>query len=555
MSTESKNDSPNEPGDAGRDPVVAKSQEGRLQERTAFETVGLVAGVVGITAIAFGMVLYAIDPAVSRLALGNAAFGAVAVIFYVVTNRSAFGRSLAGRSTTFIALEVLIVIGVVAGVGVINYFAAQNPTEWDLTRDGVYTLHEQSIQVARDLKQDVKVIGFFRTSETQPRGTLTQTVDLYRQYTDRLSVEFINPDNPPRDLIKKYDLSSQSPRIIVAAENGQFAKMRVPTEERMTNALISVAQRDARKVYFLTGHGEPKIEAPVDAPPSEEGLTAAASSLRNEGFAVETLALVDRANVPADAALVVLAGARSPLLPNEVEALKVHLDRGGRALVLLEPGLDLGLARIFRPYGVEVGDNIIIDPSRNQRRQGFGPDAAVIKDFEAHPITNKLQGSAAVFVGSRSVQPRTNLAQVDVTTLIQSGDTSWGETNYRDPNGLVRDENDVPGPVPLAVAITRNTAANRKKVADEARMVVVGDTTFANNRFVTMVGNRDFFLNAANWLVGDEDRITIRPRPKYGDRLPLTPAQQDGIMFFSVNLLPLLIIAVGFSVWAIRQRQ
>ena len=70
-----------------------------------------------------------------------------------------------------------------------------------------------------------------------------------------------------------------------------------------------------------------------------------------------------------------------------------------------------------------------------------------------------------------------------------------------------------------------------------------------------MTGNRDLFLNAAIWLAGDEDRITIRPRPRYGDRLPLTERQQYGIMFFSVNLLPLLIIGLGFSVWAIRQRQ
>ncbi|MEO1339207.1 MAG: ABC transporter, partial [Myxococcota bacterium] len=98
-------------------------------------------------------------------------------------------------------------------------------------------------------------------------------------------------------------------------------------------------------------------------------------------------------------------------------------------------------------------------------------------------------------------------------------------------------------------------ASNRSKKNDEARMVVIGDFGFMTNRFATMASNRDFFLNTANWLAGDEDRITIRPRPRFGDRLPLTSMQQLGIMFFSVNLLPLLIIAVGFSVWAIRQRQ
>ncbi len=539
-----------EPAPTEAPPELARSQEGRLEARSALETVGLVAGVVGMTALVFGVVLYAIDPKVLPLALGNVGFALVAIVFYIATNMRTFGRAVAGRSTAYIVLEVVIVVGVVASLGVINYFAAQSPKEWDLTRDGLYTLHEQSIKVAAGLDQKVEVIGFFRPTESA-RGVLSQAVDLYRQYTDQLEIRFINPDNPPANLVEKYDLKSQSPRIVVAAENGQFAKLRIPTEELLTNALIKVAEREPRKVYFLTGHGEPSI----DAQKTEEGFARVASSLRNEGFVVEAVALVDRANVPDDATVLVIAGSQSPLLPNEVEALKTFLDRGGRAMVLLEPGYQYGLDRVFRPYGVDVGDDVVIEPNPAAKAQGFGPDAPVIKAFEAHPITNKLAGSAALFPRIRSVQPRVNLAQVDVTTLVQTGPTSWGETAYRGTEGVARDENDVPGPVPIAVAVTRNTAANRAKFADEARMVVVGDFGFISNRFMAMTGNRDFFLNAANWLAGDEDQITIRPPQRYGDRLPLTERQQYGIMFFSVNLLPLLIIGVGFSVWAIRQRQ
>ena len=527
-----------------------KSQEGRLEARSPLQTTGLIAGVIGATAIVFALVLYAIDPNVLPLAVANAVFGAAGVVLYAVTNRHRAVQSLAGRSTAFIALEGLIVAGGLAAVGVVNYFAAQSPKEWDLTRDGLYTLHEQSIQVTRSLEQDVLVYGFFRPSEAA-RSVISQTVDLYRQHSSRIRLEFVNPDNPPRDLIEKFDLNSQSPRIVITAENGQFAKIRTPTEERMTNALIKVAQRQARKVLFLTGHGEPSIDARL----TDEGFAHAASGLRNEGFVVETLSLVDRANVPSDASMVVVAGAKSRLLSNEVEALKAYLDRGGRMMVLEEPGFDYGLERIYRPYGVDIGDDVIIDPNPANRARGFGPDTPVIRKFEAHPITSTLERSAAMFPRIRSVTTRQNLAQVSTATLIQTGPTAWGETLFRNVKGYQRDENDVPGPVPIAAAVTRDTATNRAKRDNEARLVVIGDFGFITNKFALMVGNRDLFLNAANWLAGDEDRITIRPRPRYGDRLPLTERQQYGIMFFSVNLLPLLIIGIGFSVWAIRQRQ
>ena len=72
---------------------------------------------------------------------------------------------------------------------------------------------------------------------------------------------------------------------------------------------------------------------------------------------------------------------------------------------MLEPGIETtAWSRIFRPYGVEVGDNVVVDPNPvDQSAQGFGPDAPVVRTkFEAHPITNKLKGSGR---GSFSAGP------------------------------------------------------------------------------------------------------------------------------------------------------
>ncbi|NJK90147.1 MAG: hypothetical protein HC923_12690 [Myxococcales bacterium] len=62
-------------------------------------------------------------------------------------------------------------------------------------------------------------------------------------------------------------------------------------------------------------------------------------------------------------------------------------------------------------------------------------------------------------------------------------------------------------------------------------------------------------MNSAAWLLGSEERLTLRPKTRKGDRLPITEAQLYGIMFFSVNLLPLAIVAFGFSVFALRRRR
>ncbi len=529
----------------------ARSAEGALDQQGALQTIGLVFGVIGLTAIVFGAVLYMIDPGVSPLAIGNVAFGAVSVFFYGLTNRKSLTRAAGSRSAPFVLLEVVVAVGVLAGVTGINYLAAQNPQEWDLTRDKLFSLHPQSIKIAQDLDSEVTVYGFYRPEENT-RNMLTQAIGLYSMHTERLKVKFINPDQAPSKLVEKFEMNSRSARIVVYdKKSDRYTKVKTPTEEAMTNAIIQVAKKDTRKAYFIAGHEEPSISDER----SEEGFGIAAVLLRNEGYEVKALTLIDKEDVPKDASVVILAGARGALVANEVEALKVFLDKGGRVMTLLEPGTDNKLDRVFRPYGVDVGDDLVLDPNPAAKASGFDADAPIVQRFEPHPITNVMGKSFAMFYRARSVQPRVGLANLTVTTLVQTGPTSWGEINYRDSETMERDDEDVPGPVPIAVAVTKKTAAHPGKIADEARMVVIGDYHFINNRFSSMNGNNDLFVNAVNWLVGDEDKITIRPPPKTGDRLPLTEMQEYGIMFFSVNLLPLLIIGLGFSVWAVRRRR
>jgi ABC-type uncharacterized transport system involved in gliding motility auxiliary subunit len=304
-------------------------------------------------------------------------------------------------------------------------------------------------------------------------------------------------------------------------------------------------------VYFLTGHGEPSIEDDK----TEAGYRRAALALHDDGYETEPLSLAAKDAVPKDATVIVVLAAEKALFPNETEALESWLDRGGRMLVLLEPGVEPHLERIFEAYGIDAGDNLVIEPNAASRAFGFGPDAPVVQKFEAHPITDAMRGQAALFYQARSVSPHVGDKKARTTTLIQTGPSSWGETKYKTGGQMTLEEDDIPGPVPIAVASTADTLSVPDRTSDQARLAVFGDASFANNRFFPMGGNGDLFANAINWLAGDEDRISIRPKTRGASRIPLTEKEQYAIMFFSVNLLPLLIIGFGYSVWAVRRRK
>lgn len=528
----------------------ARSAEGALQQKSALETIGLVVGVLGATALIFGLVLFVIDPKVGPLTMMNVAAGAVAIGFYVITNWRSVLRAAGGRSTTLIALEAVIVLGVLGALVAVNIFAAKSTFEWDFTQDSLYTLTEQSIKVAKELKGPVRIVGFYRPTETQ-RGRLIELVELYQRETDKIALEIQSPDSAPPAVLKQFQMTPNSPRIAVLGASGQITKVKQPSEELLTNALIKVAERAQRKVYFIKGHGGPSI----DDAKSEGGYNRAANDLRDEGFEVGELSLIDQDTVPKDSTVVIVGPLSSALLPNEAAALGSWLGLGGRVLVLLEPAENSGLDHLFDDYFIEVGDDLVVDPNPASKALGFGADAPIVQSFEPHPITDPLEKSAALFFGVRSVTPKLGAKSVKITTLVRTSANSWGEKNYANADSVQRDETDTPGPVPIAVAATRDSMESLTRVSTESRLVVFGDGNFLDNRFGPMSGNGDLFVNAVSWLAGDEDKIAIRPKTRGSSRLPLTESQQYGIMFFAVNLLPLLIIGFGFSVWAVRRRK
>jgi ABC-type uncharacterized transport system involved in gliding motility auxiliary subunit len=544
MSDTVQNEPAEKPADRG-----PRSAEGQLEASSTLGTIGLVVGVLGATAIVFGIVIYAINPAAAVITVVNLIFAGAALVFYGLTNWSSIRRIASGRSTPLVFLEGVLVGGVVLAAVAANYFAAKSKSEWDLTRDQLYTLQEQSVKVAKDLDKDVKIIGFLKPQDSA-RNALSDLVELYQKHTDRITLEMVNADAVPPAVAKQYKLSPTSPKIVITAGEGRQTKIRQASEQDLTNALVKVAEKPPRKVYFLTGHGEPSLE---DA----QGDTAyqrASQALADEGFEIAMLSLLEKENIPKDASLLILAGAQKGLFPNETDAINAYLKLGGRVALLLDPGLEHGLDRVLRTYGIDVGDNLVVDANPASRALGLGPDAPVVTEFEQHPITTPLKGSAVLFWWVRSVTPAIGSGNVIVTTLIQTPATSWGETKYKSGGDVAKDEEDLPGPVPVAVAATKSTASVPQKISEETRLVVIGDSSFASNRFIGMSGNGDLLLNVARWLAGEEEKIAIRPKKRGATRIPLTEQQLLAIYFFSTNLLPLLIVGFGFSVWAVRRR-
>jgi ABC-type uncharacterized transport system involved in gliding motility auxiliary subunit len=444
-----------------------------------------------------------------------------------------------------VLINSVVLSGVVFGILVfVNFLAYKHKRQIDWTETGYHTLAEQTKNIVKALSRQVKLTAFFPTNEPG-RVEFQRMIEGFKGLTDKIEVEFIDPDKDPL-AAKRYEVNTYG--TVVFESEKREARIKTPTEENITNALLKVTQDKQKTVYFLEGHGEKNIGLE-----DTKGYSKARKSLEKDNFKVESLLLLQTGSVPDDADLLVIAGPHKVLLPKELKAIESYLGQGGSVLMLLDPQTEPGLKNLLENWGVDIQKDLVVDPQSKM----FGGDyaAPVISQYSPHGITKDF-ALPTIFPLLRSVKAITTEG-LETTEVLFSGPRSWAETDYSSGTMSYDPKVDLKGPVPVSVAVTKTLPSltsdkdgtQPPAATKKANLVVIGDSDFAANGYFDFSGNGDFFSNTASWLLQEENLISIRPRQRKNSPLALTAAQ--GSMTFAVGiiLLPAFLILTGVSVW------
>ncbi|MGL5195448.1 MAG: DUF7088 domain-containing protein, partial [Chroococcales cyanobacterium] len=225
-------------------------------------------------------------------------------------------RSAEAGTNAFVATVSVLVI-----LGIINFLGVRYTERFDLTENQRFTLAPQSQQLVRNLPQPVKVWIFAGEPE---RGDLELLQNYRRQAPNLFSFQYVDPVRQPT-VVRQFGVQSFG-EVYLASEDGtrqQFVQtvssVSPLSEARLTSSLEQFTSDRIYKVYFLQGHGERPLE------PGRGAFSQAVASLQDKNFLVEPLNLARLPRVPPDAAVVVIAGPRQPLFPQEVQALRTYL--------------------------------------------------------------------------------------------------------------------------------------------------------------------------------------------------------------------------------------
>jgi ABC-type uncharacterized transport system involved in gliding motility auxiliary subunit len=520
---------------------------------------------LGLLLLIVAVIWYSVSNIWGAWNLGLAIAGGAMVLTGIAVNYRQILSSFGKRSTKYATNYVISLILVIAIVFGLNYIGQRHPKRFDTTGSGLYTLAPQTVQVLDELDKKVDIKAFFPGGSYAP---LEELLVEYRTEGNKIEFEFIDPDRQP-DVAKQYGVSvygvfqnpfTQTQRkygTVIVSYGDRSEKIENRSEEveeeDLTNAIIKATRTEAKKIYFIQGHGEKDPSASDD--PS--GYSEAKKALEDEGFETDTINLATEGPVPDDAKVLILAGSITEPFPKELEFIDDFLNKGGHGLLLLvDPSPAPSFSSFLKDWGVRVDDDIVVDISPMGQLFGKGPGVPLVTEYEVHAITDRFN-VMSFFPYTRSIQPMEDLPEgITVETLFRSNPSSWGETELKNQEAEYNPGQDLEGPLSLAVAVSKEIKpSSDEEPAIKARMVVAGTSNFPITAYFRQQGNGNLFLNMVSWLAHEEDLISIRPKPQDDRRILLTQSQLATIRLIAIILLPGIALVVGIVVVLNRRRR
>ena len=232
------------------------------------------------------------------------------------------------RQTKFWAYTTVYVLIVVAVVGGLNFLANRYNKSYDTTSSKKFTLSDQTIKIAKNLKQPVTITYWDQPTKFQAAQDL---LDRYKNLSPKIDVEYMDTDKK-RTQALAAGVKTLGTIFINVGNKQQEAKSL--TEEEVTGAMVRALKGGERTACFLIGAGEHSSD---DA--EQNGYSAIKDALEKNNYKTQTLKMIPKPEIPASCTIAIIGGPQHEYLQPEADAIKNYVENGGRALFMLDPPL------------------------------------------------------------------------------------------------------------------------------------------------------------------------------------------------------------------------
>ncbi len=444
-----------------------------------------------------------------------------------------------------LAIEAILIL--LAGV-LLQVLAERLNHRVDLTPTRALSLSSVTRNVLKEVTEPLHVTVFHRRGE---RARFSSLLDRMHAENPHITAELFDLDRYPERA--RVDGITQYGRAVIAYQGRRVVTAAEP-EEQLAGSILQAVRGRRRRAVLTTGHGErvPSGDA--------AGVGRLLAELDAQGFTVDVVNLLD-APLPDETDLVIVAGPKRDFLPEELTPLGKHLQEGRGLLMLLDPAPLPKLQAFLASMGLALGDGLVVD--HEHRVLGTEGLAAVVEQFRrGNPVSEPAQNpieSGVVLPSARTVDVAREVPGVAAESIARTGDSSWAMADAeraRRGEEPSKAAHDVPGPLSVMVLAEIGGGPDG---ARRGRLAVIGDSDFATDAYLDVLGNRDVVLNAAAWAAGEEALAGERPKdvPEVQrplSQLVLTDAQARRLLAAVAGVLPGVVLLTGIVVVTLRRR-
>jgi gliding-associated putative ABC transporter substrate-binding component GldG len=462
----------------------------------------------------------------------------------------------------------------------VNLLSERFSWRFDFTEGRIYTLSDATKDILKSLDEPVTITAYFtKGSQPEIEKVRKDFLDMLTEYANLsdglLNFEFVNPNKDEQGEQEAMQAGIQ-PLMLNVREKDQVKQQRVflgaklamgdrqelipviqpgaAMEYALSSAIKKLAVIDKPKVGFVQGHGEPGLNAMVQA---NEQLSVL--------YATEAVNLSQSENPLNSYETLVIVAPTDSFPDNELLQLDQFLQQGGNLLIAhnhVEADLQSmqgslnksNLSSWLAQKGLMLDNNFVVDASAGtvgvRQQSGFMTFTRQIPfhywpqitKFEDSPATKGLNQVILQFASS--IQFRGDTSAV-FTPLVKSSDKSGtiAAPTFINLNKEWTNK-DFPLEGQTIAALLRGVNGNQ-----QASIVLFSDGDFAVNGEGQQMqqlpaDNVSLFVNAVDFLSDDTGLIDLRTKEITSRPLEALEDGQRNLLKWLNFLLPILLVLI-----------
>lgn len=452
-------------------------------------------------------------------------------------------------NSSFVVIGLAIVVAV-------NVFANELPEKAksvDLTSQNLYTLTDDSVNLVKDLKQDVTL--YVLSSEKSADDTVARTLSNYEDASSHIKVEYIDPAVSPNFYASYTDTAPSDGSIIVVSGNTSKVvsssdlyqydidystytqtKSAYDGEGQLTSAISYVTSEDLPKVYTITGHGETALDDTFK------------SALEKMNISVEDLTLLQEEAIPEDAAAVIINGPTSDFSADDATKISTYLAGGGKLIVTTAynktedtPNFD----GILSAYDIQVTNGLVMDSDSSHYYQY---PFYLLPDVASATQTSKVSNYVFMPYAQALTNAGVHTDTITWTDLLTTSDNAYVKTDISNITTFEKESGDQSGKFTLAANVTDSESG-----ADIT--VVASVLAFSNDADSIVSGqNLALFKGIASTFASSDSAVSIDAKPYTYTTLSVNQSVAIMSETLLVMVLPVALIVIGIVIWYRRCR-